>query len=110
MRKEYSHVRSSSKIFWRARVSMISRKEKRSLHALLCDILDAELAAEVGQEPALAAELLDGDAHRHAAHAVFLRETRLGQIGAGEIIQLENFVLDFAVNAGEIDSSRLRSS
>ena len=30
MRKEYSHVRSSSKIFWRARVSMISRKEKRS--------------------------------------------------------------------------------
>ena len=53
MRKEYSHVRSSSKIFWRARVSMISRKEKRSCTLFCVTSLTRSLRRKSNKEAIL---------------------------------------------------------
>ena len=51
------------------------------LDALARDVLDAQTAAVVRHQPALAAELLDGEADGNTAHAVFHGELALGAIG-----------------------------
>lgn len=51
------------------------------LDALARDVLDAQTAAVIRHQPALAAELLDGEADGNTAHAVFYGELALGAIG-----------------------------
>lgn len=65
------------------------------LDALARDVLDAQTAAVVRHQPALAAELLDGEADGNTAHAVFHGELAPGEQGAGLVFGVyKNAVFD----------------
>lgn len=69
------------------------------LDALARDVLDAQTAAVVRHQPALAAELLDGEADGNTAHAVFYGELALGEQGAGLVFGVENLALQLLIDA-----------
>lgn len=67
--------------------------------ALARDVLDAQTAAVVRHQSALAAELLDGEADGNTAHAVFYGELALGEQGAGLVFGVENLALQLLIDA-----------
>lgn len=69
------------------------------LDALARDVLDAQTAAVVRHQPALAAELLDGEADGNTAHAVFRGELAPGEQGAGLVFSVENLALQLQIDA-----------